>query len=323
MNLTLRELEGAVRHQLQSPVSKFLLVTKGTAPAITHRRLKVASALPDDDEPLRFDLIIFVRPFNGKEADALEYWMTRSNRISRVIRTTEGVQEVAQAVVRLLTAQPATNGAEQQERLTDRSTLEEMMRNRGGFKPPPVQTPAPVQKPAPAPQPAPPPPPPPPAPPAAPEAPVKPPKVKPVREKRTFWGSIQLSIARHISKGWSNVDAEVERITTLINAERPPDKQTNKNSVRHVFMMLLRRGLIPWPQRTIPPEARHEWVHQRVNYERSSDLAEAQRLVAVARIEGRTDVTVEDMLASIKYLVMEGDIKPVDPPDEKENQSGE
>lgn len=317
---------------LKLATGRVLLVTKGPVPVLTHERLTVANSVPDGNEPLRFALIIFVfveKPFNTGDADKLEMWFKKTNRRIPVMRFTDAIGDVARVLTEGLAGTKQVTDPSKPIFMTrsDRATFELMLRNRGGGAQRPVSPTPPVA-------PAPPPPPPPARVQETPLAPVSPPakeaesskrptpvgpkqKPKPTQEKKpAFRGSVHLAIAKHVEKGWSNVDAEVKRLTALINAERPPENQTNENSVRHAFMMLLCRRLIPQPQRVMPVEARHEWVHQRVHYIRANNQTEANRLRIVAHMDGYTGLTTEDMLESIEHLVQQGDIKPAREPDE-------
>jgi len=68
----------ALRLKGADSVGMVLLVTKGPRPIQTHKRLKVARAVPGSDELRKCSLIVFVQPFDISEAKSLETWLDKT-----------------------------------------------------------------------------------------------------------------------------------------------------------------------------------------------------------------------------------------------------
>jgi|GEM_PF-2408869 len=128
--MNLHELRDVLRLKLASPDRKVLLVTRGTRPISPHPRLTITWQVPTGLAPLKFSVIIFVKPFRKDNLDTLERWVAETEHKIPVLGSAERVTDVVEAIAaQIASSEPAEQPATPEKGLV---SMAEMLRTRRG-----------------------------------------------------------------------------------------------------------------------------------------------------------------------------------------------
>lgn len=302
---------------LKLATGRVLLVTKGPVPANTHKRLTVANSVPDGNEPRKFALIIFVRPFNTDDADKVETWFRRTNHWVRIMRFADTISDVARVLMECLTGakQVADPPKPDSEKLTDRVPIEELLRANSerprpkvAPAPPIVSTPPPVAvqkvelapplpepvKPAPEPEPTP--------------APVTngwvPPPFDPEELRwRIVRGRVSRIAEEYADPNWKNALAEGKKLADMVARY---GLEANPESYAAALRLLRKQRADSSSRKRLRQGDTVVLVLKHLNRERTSDHGEGMRLRKYFKDVYDLDVPAKTMRSIVHEMVKRG-----------------